>query len=57
MTKAEAIMCFKQIWEWQPDSVRSDLIAKRESWNNFTDSLCKDGNISLEQYENWGQPF
>jgi hypothetical protein len=33
-----------------------DLPMRRESWNNFTDSLCKDEQISDWQYENWSQP-
>jgi hypothetical protein len=27
-----------------------------ETWNNWTDSLCKDGQISDWQYENWSHP-
>ena len=27
-----------------------------ETWNNWTDSLCKDGEISDWQYENWSHP-
>jgi hypothetical protein len=57
MTKAEALMCFKQLWNLNPVWEKKDKIAKRESWNNFTDSLCKSDNISLKQYENWDQPF
>jgi hypothetical protein len=33
-----------------------DRPARREAWNNWTDSLCKDGIISDWQYENWSQP-
>jgi hypothetical protein len=32
-----------------------DWPARREAWNNWTDSLCKDGVISDWQYENWSQ--
>ena len=32
-----------------------DWPARRETWNNWTDSLCKDGLISDWQYENWSQ--
>jgi hypothetical protein len=32
-----------------------DWPARREEWNNWTDSLCKDGEISDWQYENWSQ--
>ena len=30
--------------------------ARRETWNNWTDSLCKDGEISDWQYANWSHP-
>ena len=30
--------------------------ARRETWNNWTDSLCKDGQISDWQYMNWSHP-
>jgi len=33
-----------------------DSCMRREAWNNWTDSLCKNGEISDWQYENWGQP-
>jgi hypothetical protein len=29
---------------------------RREAWNNWTDMLCKSGEISDWQYENWSQP-
>lgn len=29
-----------------------DITALREGWNDFTDSLCKDGEISSLQYDN-----
>ena len=32
-----------------------DWPARREAWNNWTDSLCKDGVISDWQYKNWSQ--
>ena len=56
MTKAEAVKMFRELYKrW--GGRRADSIAKREEWNNWTDSLCKDGLITLKQYENWGQPF
>ncbi len=33
-----------------------DWPARREAWNNWTDSLCKDRLISDWQYENWTHP-
>ncbi len=34
-----------------------DWPMRREAWNNWTDALCKDGEISDWQYENWSQPL
>ena len=55
MTKAEALKDFRQIIK--PFIKKGDVIATREAWNNWTDSLCKEGSITLKQYENWGHPF
>ena len=33
-----------------------DIPARCETWNNWTDSLCKNGQISDWQYENWSHP-
>jgi len=33
-----------------------DWPARCETWNNWTDSLCKDGQISDWQYMNWSHP-
>jgi len=41
--------------EYERDGV-PDLPARREAWNNWTDSLCKDMIISDWQYMNWTQP-
>ena len=55
MTKAEALRDFRILFK--TFGKYGDAIAKRESWNNYTDALCKEGLITLKQYENWGQPF
>ena len=56
MTKAEAIKQFKSMYDaWGCSD--DDVIAKRTYWNDYTDLLCKNGQITLKQYENWGQPF
>jgi hypothetical protein len=34
-----------------------DDIALREDFNNYTDMLCKDGQISDWAYHNWDNPF
>jgi hypothetical protein len=33
-----------------------DWPARREAWNNWTDSLACDGQISDWQAHNWGHP-
>jgi len=33
-----------------------DWPARREAWNNWTNSLCQDGQISDWQYSNWSHP-
>jgi len=61
MTRDEAITCFEeQILpfireEYEKDGI-PDIPARCETWNNWTDGLCKDGEISDWQYENWSHP-
>jgi|TARA_R110002051_G_scaffold274858_1_gene335555 hypothetical protein len=38
--------------QYEQDGI-PDIPARCESWNNWTDSLCKDEQISDWQYENW----
>ena len=57
MTKKQALKEFKLIFKDFLKNNRFDYVAKRETWNNWTDSLCKDGLITSWQYENWDQPF
>ena len=33
-----------------------DIPARSETWCNWTDSLCKNEQISDWQYENWSHP-
>ena len=61
MTKKEVEEQFKEFIlpaikkQYEQDGER-DMVARREAWNNYTDSLCKDGEITLSQYENWTHP-
>ena len=57
MTKAEAIRDFRILYKTFTNYRRGDVVAKRTEWNDYTDALCKEGLITLKQYENWGQPF
>lgn len=36
---------------------KTDIVAIRTAWNDWTDSLCKSGQITLRQYETWTNPF
>lgn len=60
MTKVQVLSDFRSYWqdviEMEP-SYKGDVCAKREYWNNYTDSLCKDGMITDSQYDNWTNPF
>jgi hypothetical protein len=55
MTKAQTLQDFRLLFK--TFGRKGDATAKREDWNNYTDALCKEGSITLKQYENWGQPF
>ncbi len=62
------VMTFAQACEYFTDTILPliqeqfeqdgipDIPARCEEWNNWTDALCKDGEISDWQYENWGHP-
>ena len=43
------------IMEFEPDGV-PDIPARSESFSNWTDGLCKNGEISEWQYMNWTHP-
>ena len=61
MNKNQAIREFKEfempyIRETYEQDGIPDWIARREAWNNFTDMLCKNRQITSEQYETWDHP-
>jgi len=57
LTKAEALKDFRLLYKTFTKYRKGDVVAKRTEWNDYTDALCKEGLITLKQYENWGQPF
>jgi hypothetical protein len=57
LTKAEVVTYCREVFRENPDTFRGDVTAKREFFNNYTDSLCKDRRITSRQYETWGNPF
>ena len=54
LTKKEVERMFKE--EVYPSLNKSDKPMIREAWNDFTDMLCKDGQISDNQYNTWSTP-
>ena len=59
-TKAQVLDQFRYNWNVmikQQPQWKGDTIAKREAWNDYTDMLCKEGDITMNQYNNWSNPF
>ena len=65
-TKVEALATFKENQLPQIIEIESqykvgkhsvDSILRREAWSNFTDMLCKGGQITQNQYNTWSNPF
>ena len=59
-TKAQVLEQFRYNWKvatMQDPSIKGDKIRKRIAFGDFTDMLCKCGEISLKQYETWSNPF
>ncbi len=59
MTKKEAIAEFRanHLPVLREHYSPTDRIAFRTAWNNYTDSLCKAGQITEHQYMTWIGPF
>ncbi len=61
MTKKQAVAEYRETvlpavrQQYERDG-RIDKPARAEAWNNFTDYLCKSGQITMRQYETWGHP-
>jgi len=53
LTKKEVLRMFRKSFTIS----RTDSTMNRENFANFTDSLCKNGEITLKEYENWSNPF
>jgi len=61
MTRDEAIENFNSyvlpiVQQGMEQDGEPDYIARSESWNNWTDSMREDKQISDWQYENWTHP-
>ena len=57
VTKVQILREFKDVVKGYAPEMRKDAPMMREAWNNYTDSLCKDGIITESQYNNWTSPF
>ena len=61
MTKQEFDNIFKEdtlpliVRAYEQDGI-PDKPARREAYNNLTDSYCKNGDITEHQYNNWCIP-
>lgn len=57
LTKAQVVAECRQAFRDDPETFRGDVTAQREYFNNYTDMLCKDRQITVKQYETWTNPF
>lgn len=57
MTKVQAVANFKETHADFMKKNKKDKIAIKTAWNDYTDSLMKNGDISENQNSNWSQPF
>ena len=58
MCKTKTIKAFNQLWRETVEVspfLKGDKVAKSEAWAYYIDALCKDGEITLKQYESWTQ--
>jgi len=58
MTKQQALQDFKEnVLPAVKQQYPHDKHAVIQAWNDYTDSLCKDRQITAKQYHNWSNPF
>ena len=57
MTKEQVIRDLKSICVDCPYYKKKDSVACSQCFNDYTDQLCKEGLITLAQYNNWSNPF
>lgn len=56
MTKEQAVREFKESHE-DLYIRKVDYWTAQLAWSCYMDNLCRDGWITLKQYETWGNPF
>ena len=57
LTKKQAERSFLELYNGPYNGPYNDKIWKRCSWLDYTDALCKDGQISQAQFDSWTNPF
>ena len=57
MTKAEVVAYCREVFRENPDYFRGGVTAQREFFNDYTDMLREDRQITAKQYNNWSNPF
>ena len=61
MTKYHATKTFVEAYYGNSHSLRkalkADRLAVQFEWSCFIDSLCRDGEITMKQYESWTFPW
>ena len=57
LTKKQVVEMCREVFREMPEMFRGDIPAKREYFNDLTDSLAKDNQITRYQCDNWSNPF
>ena len=58
MLKKQVLENFKNLYNGTlKNELKKDRIAVCEHWNNYTDMLMKNGDITEYQYSSWNNPF
>lgn len=58
MTKREAVREFRELFSsLLIQGKNRDQPAIDQAWNDWTDGLCKDKQITQKQYDTWEHPF
>ena len=58
MTKAKIVKLCREDFKNNPKFFTGgDKIAKNEHFFNIADMMCKNGEITEKQYNNWKKPF
>ena len=49
-------VCYRDAYNLRT-AIKKDRLMVQEDWGIFTDRLCRDGEISMKQYESWTFPW